>query len=349
MIARGMRYAEASSRVRARLGGLLTARDYASMIRTAGPEQMLAELRSTRYARTVELAAAATTSFADALHQEYFASAERIADLLPPSARHLCHTFLVRLPIESLKVILRTAGNTPDRPRLSRLLGPLVDSDLPIERLIDAATIHDVVEALSQTAYAEPLRAVIRRASPDHGSTSALLFHMELALDRWFFERVWLACRSMPRADSRLARRLIGTFADVSNILWARRLRETFRLSPADVAPHLIPYGFHLTDRQRRALGSEATDRPLPFPLAGVSRETADLRVRLLRLLRREASRPLFMAPFQVGLPLAYLLLAEMEMSDLIALYEGKRWSVPPQTLAEHMIRFAPEALTEGH
>src|SRR6266536_642427 len=185
---------------------------------------MLAQLRSTRYALAVERVASATTSFADALHQEYFTSAKRIADLLPPSARNLCRTFLVRFPIESLKVILRTAGNAPDRPRLSRLLGPFVDSDLPLGRLIDAATIHDVVEALSQTAYAEPLRAALRSHPQDEGSRSALLFHMELALDRWFFERLWLTCRSMPTADSRIARRLIGVFADVTNILWARRL-----------------------------------------------------------------------------------------------------------------------------
>jgi V/A-type H+-transporting ATPase subunit C len=192
------------------------------------------------------------------------------------------------------------------------------------------------------------LRAVIRRVSSDKGSASSLLFHMELALDRWFFERVWVACRSMPTTDSRIACRLLGAYADVSNILWARRLRETFQLSPANVAAHLIPYGFHLTDRQRRALGSSPADRPLPFPFSGMSPETADLRVRLLRLLRREASRPLFLVPFQVGLPLAYLLLTEMEASDLITLYEGKRWSVPPQTLAERMIRFEPEALTKG-
>jgi vacuolar-type H+-ATPase subunit C/Vma6 len=275
MIARGMRYAEAASRVRVRLGGLLTARDYASMMSAAGPEQMLAQLRATRYGGAVQRVASTTASFADALHQDYFASAKRIGDLQPRAARNLCRIFLDRFTIDSLKVILRTAGNTPDRPRLSRVLGPFVDSDLPLERLIDAATIRDVVEALWETAYAEPLRAVIRRLSPDEGSSSALLFHMELALDRWFFERLWLACRNMPTADSRIARRLLGAFADVTNILWARRLRETFQLPPADVAAHLIPYGFHLTDRQRHALGSSAADRPLPSPFSGMSPDQA--------------------------------------------------------------------------
>jgi V/A-type H+-transporting ATPase subunit C len=347
MITRGLHYAEPSSRLRVRLGRLLAARDYASLVRAPSLEQMLAELGTTNYARAATIVATATTSFADALRQDYLGSAERAIRLFPRPARRLCRAFLVRFTIDSLKVILRTAGSRLARPRLSALLGPLTDPALPLERLIGAVTVQEVVEALSETPYGEALRTSARRAAPSEARSSAPLFETELTLERWFFDRLWLAARNLPAADSPGALRLVGTLADVTNVLWAERLRDAFAFSPEDIRRHLLPYGFHLTDRKRRALALRAATGPLPLPFSAGSAEGRELHLRLARWLCREASRPLFMFPFQASLPLAYLLLAEMEVCDLVTLYEGKRWSVPAETLARRLIRFHGEEVLQ--
>jgi len=347
MIARGLHYAEPSSRVRVRLGRLLAARDYASVVRATSPEQMLGELRATRYAQAAETSAAAAISFADALRDDYLSSAERTIRLFPRPARQLCRAFLARFTIDSLEVILRTAGSRLARPRPSGLVGSFVDPNLPLERLIGAATVREVVDALSETPYGEPLRALAGRVPPGEARLSPPLFEMELGLERWFFERLWLAAKSLPAVDSPVALRLVGALADLTNVLWAERLRDSFQLSPDEVRLRLVPYGFHLTDRKRRALVLRAAAAPLPLPFSAGPTEGAELRLHLARWLCREASRPLFMAPFQASLPFAYLLLAEMEVCDLVTLYEGKRWCVPPEMLAKRLIRFHGEEVLQ--
>lgn len=68
----------------------------------------------------------------------------------------------------------------------------------------------------------------------------------------------------------------------------------------------------------------------------------------MMRMLAREARRPLFATPFQAGVPLSYLILGQLELADLVALYEGRRWGRDTAQLADALIRFHGTSLAGG-
>jgi len=216
---------------------------------------------------------------------------------------------------------------------------------LPLDRLLAARSVDEVSEALAGTPFAQPLQEGLRASSPE---ASQSLFLLETRLDRWFFAQLFAAAAPFSGRESALVRRLLGSLADVTNILWAQRLRTTFRFSPTETASFLIPYGFRLNQRKRQALVQWDGRRPLPISLPGARQPAVPLRPSLMGLLRREAFKPLLTIPFQAGVPLAYMLLAELEVEDLRTIYEGKRWGLAPAQLAERLVFFHGPSISEG-
>jgi V/A-type H+-transporting ATPase subunit C len=336
MIRKGFQYAYPIARVRTLLGNLLRQQDYHHLLYSEGTQEVLAYLRTTAYRREIGETGEEPSSFALPLYNHFLSMAEKVTALLPRSAQDLCRTFLTRFEIEALKVFLRAAGEQTERAHLLSLLHPLAaTSSLPLDRLLEAKSVHEIAEALTGTPYAEPVQGGVENLPSPRS-----LFSLEVRLDRWFLARLFASSAPFSGQERRIVRRLLGILADVTNILWSQRLRTTFNLSPQETLSLLLPYGFHLTERKRQALAEWDGQGPLPFFFPGVERPDAPLRLSLMRVFCREALRPLLTIPFQAGVPFAYLLLAEIEVADLKTLWEGKKWQVAPAELADQLIRF---------
>ncbi len=338
MIGKGIRYAYPVAVVRALLGNLLRETDYTFLLQAAGSEEMLAYLRSTARGGAIAEDSWRAVSFAIALYEHYLSEAAKIIALFPLTVQELCRAFLLRFEIESLKVILRAAGQQIDATALMLMLRPLpAATALPVDRLAAARSVDEIAEALVGTPFAQPLQEGLGASSSEAAQS---LFAVETRLDRWFFTQLFAAAAPLSGRERALVRRLLGSIADVTNILWAQRLRTTYRLSPSETLPFMIPYGFRLDQRKRQALALWDGRQVLPISLPGVRRLAVPLRPLLMGLLRREAFRPLLTIPFQAGVPLAYLLLCEIEVEDLRTIYEGKRWGLAPAQIAERLVFF---------
>lgn len=336
MIRQGIRYAYSNARVRTLLGSLLRPQDYYSLLHVGSPQEMLAYLRTTAYGRAMGETGEEPVSFALSLSSHFLSTAEKVIAVLPQPAQDLCRTFLSRFEIEALKVFLRTAGEQTSQRHLLPLLYPVpAASSLPLDRLLKASSVHDIAAALAGTPYAEPLQEGIQHLPAPHA-----LFSLEVRLDRWFLARLFASAALFSGQERAVVRRLLYTLADVTNILWSQRLRTTFHLSPEETDSLLLPYGFYLTERERHALAEWDGQSSLPVFFPGAEQPAVSLRLALMRALCRAALKPLLAVPFQAGVPLAYLLLTEIEVADLKTLWEGKRWQVPPAALAEHLIHF---------
>ncbi len=350
MIAKASRYSLPIAKIRASMGDLLGAREYAMLVHAPSLEEMMAALRTTAYAPALR---AADVNFATAVRRFRLSKAERLVATLPAGALGLCRTFLSRFELEALKVILRAivAGTEP-RKTLSTLQPMPARSALPIERLLAAKTLEDAAKTLAGTPYAAPVKEGLERAAEEAAGAKKApwtLSEVEAHLDRSFLIRMARASDAFSGEENRIVGRLLGVLIDAINVLWTERLRRTFHLSPEAAARRLCPAGFYLdTAKKRATLAQWDGEGQPPFVAVGLEEAGPALRISMMRMLAREARRPLFAIPFQAGVALSYLVLGDLETADLVALYEGRRWGRNPMQLVDGLIRFHGAALAGG-
>lgn len=350
MIAKTARYSYPIARIRASLSDLLDAQEYTMLVHAPSVEAMMAALRTTAYAAALR---AGTAGFATAVRQLRLSKAERLVALLPAGARTLCRRSLCRFELDGLKVILRAVVSGTDRRQVLSMLRLLpAGSVLPVESLLAAKTLEDAAKALAETPYAGPVAQGLQSAASEMAKSQrapAPLTAIETRLDRWFLSRLAEASATFSGKEAEIVGRLVGVLIDVTNVLWTERLRRTFHFSPEETARRLCPAGFYFaTAKKRMVLAQWDGEGQPPFLAIGLEEVGPALRVSMMRLLAREARRPLFAMPFQAGVPLSYLVLGELETANLVALYEGRRWGWDTTQLADTLIRFHGASLAGG-
>ncbi len=348
MIAKAARYSYPIAKIRASMSDLLDAREYAMLLYAQGLDAIVAALNTTAYAPALQ---AGTAAFAVAVSEWRRSKAERLVALLPKHARTLCQTFLSRFEIDELKVILRAVASGTDRRKVLSMLRPPAGTFLPVENLLAAKTLEEAASVLAGTPYAEPVAKGLQNAAVSEIARSdraaAPLTAVEIEIDRWFLSRLAAASTIFSGHEARIVRRLIGVVIDVNNVLWTERLRRTFHFPPEETARRLCPAGFYFATAKQTATLAQWSGEG-QAPLLGLEQAGPSLRLSMMRMLAREARRPLFATPFQAGVPLSYLILGQLELADLVALYEGRRWGRDTAQLADALIRFHGTSLAGG-
>lgn len=339
MIARALKYAGPSATVRTLFGDLLRPADYELLLNAATVPEFLAALRTTRHVAALR---SDGKSFAFCLQSEWVAHAERVASIVPTDAREVCLAYLAKVEIEALKTLLRGIARGTDRRRLLSMLPVLpIGSSLPLSAILAADNLEKATVALKDTPYGEVVAEAIRtsEATGAEAAGSSPLLRAESALDHRFFARLIQACEPFSGFEHAIVNRLIGTLADATNVLAIERLKKTFHLTGEAAGTHLIAFGFRLSPSDRRRLWEWTGEGPLPVWPGGGGRD-GSLRTTMMRELSKEATRPLYSVPFQAGLAIAYVLLTELEMADLVDIYEGKKWGLEREAILDRLIRW---------
>jgi vacuolar-type H+-ATPase subunit C/Vma6 len=243
--------------------------------------------------------------------------------------------------VEALKTALRGIARGIDRRRLVSMLGPLpARSSIPLSVLLAAGSLEEAMRVVSGTLYGAALAEGMKRATDQSGRQLAVsLLPLETSLDHSFFARLLKATRRFTGSEHGVVARLVGVLADATNVLAAQRLRKTFQLTPQAASSQLIPFGFRLGTAQRQALCDWTGEGSPPVKIGGMV-SGSELGVAVMRAVCGEAMKPLFAAPFQAGLAIAYVLLSELEARDLITIHEGKQWGLERASIAGRLIRF---------
>jgi vacuolar-type H+-ATPase subunit C/Vma6 len=313
------RYAYAQARVRARLAGLLT-RTQLELLASYPDEPSL----------RAELAAAGRS--ADG--RDLFRSYEGVLDMLEGPPRALVERLRDRYAAENLKLLLRARERGLAWPDVERLLlpEPVLGAGRTAQEMLEAPSLRDALERLP----AEPFGEALRRHAEAAARTGPERFRLELVADREVYERLWGALLALAPSDRPSAERLLGTKLDCVNLSRAARMRVQHELAPEEVLVYAVRGGRFLGALERATLGHEPVERwssalaHTPYARALVDAPVPPRLERgLAPLVAREARRTLRGSPFHVGVPLAFLLLAETELADLRLVVEGRRfgWS----------------------
>jgi V/A-type H+-transporting ATPase subunit C len=252
-----------------------------------------------------------------------------------------------------LKALLRAAavgavraGAAPSWDQVRGLLFPIESMTvLPAQAMVESGSVAAAVELLRGTRYFETLTFALKRYAAEQS-----LFPLEVALDLHYWRRLWQEARRLMGEDQMQALRVVGSLVDTNNLMWAIRYRVYQGLSEEELINYTLPFGVRVRDEDIRAVAAGADIAAVLSPLfAGVpniGRYLEEPKSGLPRLeleLKRHVMRQCLAAfagnPFHIGLPLAYLVLQDLEIQDLTVLVEAKSSRLSAEEFRPFMLR----------
>ncbi len=268
-----------------------------------------------------------------------------ILRLAPPHARQLVQQLYRQFEVDNLKALLRGVATGAAWDEVRYLLFPFgAATVLPAEGILAAGSVEAAVALLHDTPYYAALAHALERYSEE-----ASLFPLEVTLDLDYWRELWYDVKRLTGRDRDWALRLVGSVIDVNNLMWALRYRVYHKLSEEEIINYTLPFGHRVRDEHIRAIAAGAdmvavVSRVYPDvgdvaplfqqPESGLPK----LEARLQRHVTAECQSAFVGYPFHVGIPVAYLLLNELEIADLTALLEARSLRIPAAGFRPYLV-----------
>lgn len=335
---------------------LLGPQDFVRLTEAADFPALLGLLKSTIYGTYLEIQKEKELTPRRALLQ----IKRRLADayysvihMAPEHARPLLIQLYRYFEVGNLKAILRGVvtgptreEETPQWERMHDILFPLGSMTvLPAQAMVESGNIPAAVELLRGTRYEEPLSFAMKRYSAEQN-----IFPLEVALDLHYWRQLWHEARRLSGMDRDYALRVIGSLLDMNNLMWAIRYRVYHKLSEEELINYTLPFGYRVRDEDIRAIAAGAeiasviqriypgltdVNALLETPQSGLPQ----LESRLKRYIVRQCMAAFTGNPFHIGIPLAFLILTDLEIQDLTVLIEAKSSQLAVEEFHPYLLR----------
>jgi V/A-type H+-transporting ATPase subunit C len=264
----------------------------------------------------------------------------------PAQVRPLLTQLYRHFEVGNLKAVLRgiVVGASWDQIRFVLFpFGPL--TVLPAQAMIEAGNVTAAVELLRGTPYYDTLSHAMSRYTSEQS-----LFPLEVALDLDYWRVLRKEVTQLKGQDRTQALRIVGSEFDMTNLMWAIRYRVYYQLSEEEVINYTLPFGYRVRDEDVRAIAAGAdiaqvvervypglgdVDTLLHDPRSGLP----ELELRLQRHVAEECRAAFSGYPFHVGIPLAFLVLNELEVQDLTVVIEAKSAHMPAEEFQPHLLK----------
>ena len=348
-------YAAISARVRAKYAELLTPQDIVRLSEAPDFLSLFTLLKGTAYGPYLEglkdkdinprrVIIQIKRKLADAFYS--------VIQMAPVETRPLVKQLYRYYEIGNLKAVLRaivtvSTWNTETAlwDRVRDVLFPFSESVLPAQAMVESGSVATAVDLLHGTPYEETLSFAMKRYSSEQN-----LFPIEVALDLSYWRRLWSEAQKLTGQDREHSVRIIGSLLDMNNLMWAIRYRVYHKLSEEEVINYTLPFGYRVKDSDIRAIAAGAdtasvinrvfpglpdVNALLENPQTGLPR----LEVLLKQRIMKECLAAFVGSPFHIGLPLAFLILHDFEVQDLIVLIEAKSSELPEDEYRSFLLK----------
>jgi len=334
-------YAAISTRVRAMYSDLLTPQDVARLSESPDFSSLVSALKGTPYGKYIsglkdnELTPRRVIlQIKNRLANSFSSVVQQAPEQTRPLLRQLYRYF----ELGNLKAVLRSIqtvsswnADLPAWDRVREVLFPFGSfSSIPAQAMVESGNVSSAVDLLRGTPYESTISFAMRRFSAEQN-----LFPLEVALDLDYWRRLWAEARRLSGKDREMGVKIIGSMLDMNNLMWVIRYKIYHKLSEEELINYTLPFGFRVRDEDVRAIAagsdiSSVISRIYPdiadvaslleHPLSGLPK----LEHRLKQQVMKQCVAAFIGDPFHIGIPLAYLLLSDFEVQDLIVLIEAK-------------------------
>ncbi len=339
-------YAAISTKVRAMYSNLLSPQEISRLSDSPDFPSLVSSLKNTQYGPYLASLKDNELTPRRAIQQLRHRLADSyssVVQMSPEQTRPLIKQLYRYFELGNLKAVLRSiqtvsSWNPDVAPwdRVREVLFPFGSfSTVPAQAMVEAGNVPAAVELLRGTPYETTMSFAMKRFSAEHN-----LFPLEVALDLDYWRRLWAEAKKLGGLDRDSATKIVGALLDMNNLMWAIRYKVYHKLSEEEIINYTLPFGFRVRDDDVRAIAAggdiaaivtrtfpslNEVNTLLEHPQTGLPK----LEVQLKRQVIKQCTAAFIGNPFHVGLPLAFLILSDLEIQDLVVLIEAKSSDVP--------------------
>jgi len=320
---------------------LLTPQEMAHLSESPDLQSLVSELKSTAYGKYLsglrenELPSRRVIL---QIRKRLADSYSSVVQQAPEQSRSLIRQLFRYFEVGNLKAVLRSIQTVSSWgsadvawDRVHDVLFPLGSfSSIPAQAMVESGSVPSAVDLLGGTPYEATMSFAMKRYSAEQN-----LFPLEVALDLSYWRRLWGEARRLSSKDREMALKIIGSLLDLNNLMWVIRYKIYHNLSEEELINYTLPFGYRVHDEDVRSIAAGAdiasiVSRIYPnIPNVNVLLEKPQAGLpKLEYLLKQQVMRQCVSTfigdPFHIGLPLAYLLLSDFEIQDLVVLIEAK-------------------------
>jgi len=349
-------YAAISTKVRAMYSNLLSLQEMARLSDSPDFSSLISSLKSTYYGPYLSALKDNELTPRRAILQIKHRLADSFSSVIqmsPEQTRPLVKQLYRYFELGNLKAVLRSivtvsSWNPDIAPwdRVREVLFPFGSfSTLPAQAMVESGSVPTAVDLLKGTPYEYAMSFAMKRFSAEQN-----LFPLEVALDLDYWRRLWAEAKKLSGQDREQATKIIGSLLDMNNLMWAIRYKVYYKLSEEELINYTLPFGFRVRDDDVRAIAvgadiSAIVSRIFPSiadvntllenPQAGLPK----LEVQLKRQVMRQCMSAFIGNPFHIGIPLAFLVLSDLEIQDLVVLIEAKSSDVSDEDFRSVLLK----------
>lgn len=331
-------HAAANAKAKVILGKLLKDDDFEKLINMDSLEEVTAYIMTqTHYKNLVWTPNEDTQDFEVLIKKHFFNAYEKFFHFYIDEYRDFIKAMFLRYEVENLKLFIRTLSrNEPLSRIINHLLYSHLYSNINYTALEKVESMEDFMFAIKDTEYYEPLSAYIDE------DPVQMSFHMEMMLDRRYFNRLYASIMNLKKRDKELMLDILGVNVDILNVQWIYRGRMYFNISSEELFNFTLNAGKNYDYKQLKALCYMDLDVYREYISSG---DYADIFKDKDYMMERAMEKHLFYildditkhAENSIAWPVVLIFKFEYEIRDLFTIIEAKKYNM--KNIHELLIR----------
>lgn len=331
-------HAAANSKAKVILGKLLKDAEYEKLIKMDSVEEVTDYLKTQTHYKNMDWGSEDDTQNFEVLMKKHFFNAyEKFFHFYIDAYRDFIKAMFCRYEVENLKLFIRALSRNES---LGNIIDHLIYSDLysniDYEALEKVENLEEFMQAIKGTQYYKPLSVFIDEDPVQR------IFHMEMMLDRGYFNRLLEAILDLKKKDKQLMQDLLGINADILNVQWIYRGRRYFNISSEELFNFTLNSGKVYDFKALKALCYMDLDAFRAFVSEG---DYSDIFKDKEYMMERAMERHLYYilddftkhADNTIAWPVVLLFKFEYEIRDLFTIMEAKKHGI--KNIHELLIR----------
>lgn len=340
------RHAAVTAKIKALEGRFLTDGDYISLLRMKTVTECAGYLKeNTSYSKVLAEAEIHTIhreALEGLIKQRIIENMDRIMHYYSGSYRDFIRTFYAKYEIEDLKDLAREVYNKKEIKNYEDNVFVGKFSKVEPRKVFEAKSARDIIQALSDTAFSKYLCPLLDENKGEN------LFRFEMALDMAYYSILRQEWDRLAPADQETIRHAFGIFGDILNIQWIYRGKKFYGIKPEILLNYTIKLYYRLNFKQIKELCYEERlsdfldkARETEYGFLFKEDETTDIFMdrRMYRYLYFKLKSLDKNTSMNIINAVAYILLLEFEVRDIISIIEIIRYQVPEDQGKKYLIK----------